>query len=317
MDLYRNHRAPLIIAIVLGLSISSVGCNEKGGGKADTKAKANTEVKAEVSKVVATVNGEPIFQSELDDYRTARHIPAGDANDKELLDELVTQKVVYQNAIKEKLDKDPKIAKELEQMRTRILLSAAVRKAMSDVKITDQELHAEYDKLKQGMDSTEYKASHILVKDEAQAKKIIAQLDKGADFADLAKKYSTDPSAKKGGELGWFNTKQMVPQFSQALSQLEKGSYTKEPVKTRFGWHVIKLEDKRQAEPPAFDDIKARLERMLKQQKVRDYIQGLKDKADISIKIETNKPEMKKPDDAKEQKGDAQEKEKTETTTSK
>jgi len=317
MDLYKYHRAPLIIAIVLGLSFSSVGCNEKGGGKADTKAKANTEVKAKDSKVVATVNGEPIFQSELDDYRTARHIPPGRADDKKLLDDLVTQKVVYQNAIKEKLDKDPKIAKELAQMRTRILLSAAVRKAMSDIKVTEQELHAEYDKLKQGMDSTEYKASHILVKDEAQAKKIIAQLGKGADFADLAKKYSTDPSSKKGGELGWFNPKQMVPQFSQALSQLEKGSYTKVPVKTRFGWHIIKLEDKRQAEPPAFDDIKARLERMLKQQKVRDDIQGLKDKADISIKIETNEPEMKKPDDAKEQKGDAQEKEKAETTTSK
>jgi peptidyl-prolyl cis-trans isomerase C len=140
------------------------------------------------------------------------------------------------------------------------------------------------------MVSPEYKASHILVNEEEQARKIIEQLNQGANFAELAREHSTDSSGKDGGDLGWFLPQQMVAPFGQAVGQLEKGSYTSEPVKTQFGWHVIKLEDSRQAEPPAFEEVMGRLEQMLQQRQIGEYIQALKDSADISIKGKADVP---------------------------
>lgn len=275
MDLLHNRRTPFFFALVLGLTLgTTVGCNEKGGKTSETKVKQG--------EVVATVNGETITEGELNDYRSARPDSAGQ-NDEALLDELVTQKVIYQDALRKNLEKDPEVLRELEQMRIRVLVSAAVRKTITDTQITDEELQAEYDQLKERMVSTEYKASHILVKEEEQARNIIEKIKKGEDFAKLAKEHSIDPSGQNGGDLGWFNPQQMVPPFSQAVGQLEKGSYTSEPVKTQFGWHVIKLEDKRQSEPPALEEIKGRLVQMLKQRQIRDYIQSLKDQAKISI----------------------------------
>lgn len=293
MKIPHKYKSPLILTLVLGLSIGTVGCNEKGGESAKTK--------GDQSKVVAIVNGATITQNDLDDYRSAHPNPSAQ-NDKALLEDLVMQKVVYQEALKDKMDQDPKIAREIERSRTNILLSAFVRKTMGNIKVTDEELHAEYDKLKDRMSPPEYKARHILVKDEEQAKKIIAELDKGADFAALAKKYSNDSSAKDGGDLGWFNPRQMVPQFSMAVAKLQKGEYTKEPVQSQFGWHIIKLEDMRQSEPPAFDTMKDRLETMLKQSKTRDYFQTLKGKAKITIEGEKNEAAVAKESEAKDEK---------------
>lgn len=280
MMLFNNHKTPLSLALMLGLSLGLVGCNQEGD-------------KTQQGKVVATVNGEAITEADLGTYRSTHSGPARGQTDEALLDELVTQKVVYQEALRLKMDKDPEVMRDLEQLRTSLLASAVVRKAMADNPVSEEELHAEYDKLKDRMVAPEFKASHILVKDEELAKKLIKQLDKGADFAKLAKEHSTDSSAKNGGDLGWFNPQQMVPPFSQAVAQLEKGSYTKAPVKTQFGWHIIKLEDSRKAEPPAFEDVQARLEQMLKQRKIRDYIQALKDKANIAIEGEAKAPAAK------------------------
>lgn len=276
MDLYNNRKTALFLALVLGLSLGSVGCDQKGDKTAGTSVPQG--------KVVATVNGEAITEGELDAYRTSRPGPGRGQSDEALLDELVTQKVVYQEALRLQLDKDPEVIRDLEQLRTSLMASAVVRKQMTDNPVTEEELQAEYDKLKDSMVSPEYKASHILVKEEELAKKLIAQLNQGADFAKLAQEHSTDGSGKNGGDLGWFSPQQMVQPFSQAVVQLEKGSYTKEPVQTQFGWHIIKLEDSRQAEPPAFEEVKVRLDQMLKQRKVRDYIQALKDKAEIAMK---------------------------------
>jgi peptidyl-prolyl cis-trans isomerase C len=277
MELLHNRRTPLLIALVLGLSLGTVGCNGNG------EKTGETETKEGLGKVIATVNGEPITESELLEYRSTRRGTAGAQERQVMLDELITQKVVYQDALSQKLDKDPEVAKELEQLRKRVLLSAAVRKAMKEAQVTDEELRAEYDKLKERMVAPEYKASHILVKEEEQARQLIEQLNQGADFAALAKEHSTDASGKRGGDLGWFSPQQMVPPFSQTVAQLEKGSYTSEPVKTQFGWHVIMLEDQRQSEPPAFEETRDRLEQMLKQRKVRDQFSALKEKANISI----------------------------------
>ncbi len=309
MDLLPNHRTPLFLALVLGLSLSTVGCNESADKASDTKVSQG--------EVVATVNGEPITSVDLKEYGGARPDPSQVQNQEALLDELITQTVIYQDALRQNLDKDPEVLKELEQLRTRVLVSAAVRKAMEDAPITDEALRAEYDNLKDRMVAPEYKASHILVAEEEQARKLIEQLNQGADFAQLAREHSTDSSAQNGGDLGWFNPQQMVPPFSQALAQLEKGSHSKEPVRTQFGWHVIKLEDSRQSEPPAFEEIKGRLEQMLKQRQIGDYIQAVKDKADISIKGEGDAPAVEKSEDTTAEESASADEEKTEDSSTK
>lgn len=298
MDSLHWKKSSIVPVMFLGLAFGLAGCNEKGGEA--------TGVLGE-GKVVATVNGEKITETALNEYRSLRprNVPGDD--DEALLDELVTQTVATQQAIKDNLDKEPEVAQELELLRIRVLASALVRKVMKDTTVSDEELMAEYEQLKARMISTEYKASHILVKDEQLAKDLIKQLNEGADFAELAKENSTDASKQQGGDLGWFNAKQMVAPFSEAVAQLEKGSYSREPVKTQFGWHIIRLEDSRVTEAPALHTIKPRLEQMIKQNKVREYIQSLKDKAQITITSKADKPEVKKPDEAVEKKEDASE----------
>lgn len=279
MDHFPSRHTPIFLTLMLGLALGSTGCSEQGGKAAGQK-----------SEVIATVNGEPVTEAELTEYSRVRSDSVREQNREALLDDLITQKVVYQDALRRKLDEDPEVLRELEMLRTRVLASAAVRKAMAETRISDEELSAEYEQLKGRMVAPEYKASHILVAEEEQAKKIIGQLNQGADFAQLAREHSTDASGKAGGDLGWFNPQQMVPPFAQAVGQLEKGSYTSEPVKTQFGWHVIRLDDSRQAEPPALEAIKGRLEQMLKQRRMGEYVQGLKDSAEIAITATADAP---------------------------
>lgn len=287
MDHFPSRHTPIFLTLVLGLALGSAGCSEQGGNTAGQK-----------SEVVATVNGEPVTEAELTEYSRVRSDSVRVQNREALLDDLITQKVVYQDALRRKLDEDPEVLRELEMLRTRVLASAAVRKTMEETRISDEELSAEYEQLKGRMVAPEYKASHILVAEEAQARKIIGQLNQGADFAQLAREHSTDASGKAGGDLGWFNPQQMVPPFAQAVGQLEMGSYTSEPVRTQFGWHVIRLDDSRQAEPPALEAIKGRLEQMLKQRRMGEYIQALKESAEIAITATADAPAAQPPQES-------------------
>jgi len=145
-------------------------------------------------------------------------------------------------------------------------------------------LQALYDSDIKELKLKELKARHILVKEKTQAEQIITELDLGGDFAKLAEKHSTDAgSAKKGGELGWFRPQQMVAEFSNAALLLDKGKYTKVPVQSQFGWHIIKLEDSRDVAPPTFEQVKPKLAQALKQKRVAEYIQSLEKKADIKV----------------------------------
>ena len=147
--------------------------------------------------------------------------------------------------------------------------------------VTDAQLKAEYDGLKSKMGGTEYKARHILVETEDQAKAIIENLKKGAKFEELAKQ-SKDPGSKEnGGEAGWSAAGAYVPPFAEALTKLAKGKYTEAPVKTDFGWHVIQLEDSRPLEAPAFESLKSQLSQRANQQLVEKMIEGLRTKAKV------------------------------------
>jgi peptidyl-prolyl cis-trans isomerase C len=233
--------------------------------------------------VLATVNGKSITQQDYDQF-LRDNTKSGNASKEQVLNELISRELVYQDALKQGIDKDPELLGKLEQLKLNLILSAALDKAMNSAELGDDQLKKLYDERVANFNVKEYKASHILLKNKSDAEKVITELDMGGDFAELAKKKSTGPTGKKGGDLGWFAPQQMVPEFSSAVSQMEKGNYTKQPVKTKFGWHVIKLEDTRQAEPPSFDSVKPQLQRMVQQQRANEYLQSLKAKADITVK---------------------------------
>ena len=162
--------------------------------------------------------------------------------------------------------------------------------------VTDAEIKAEYDSKVAGENGTEYKARHILVKTEAEAKKLIAELDKGADFAKLANKHSLDAKeSQNGGDLGWFVAGQMVAPFSEAVAKLEKGKYTKTPVQTQFGWHVILREDSRAQTPPSLESVKEQLMPYLQRKKVQTMVETLRKQAKVEILVPLTDEKPKAP----------------------
>ncbi len=238
---------------------------------------------ADTSAVVATVNGSPITANMLDRYQQQRQgrMPGANQNRKALLEELISLELASQDGVRQGVDKQPDVYAQIEQQRRAVIASAAFQHQMEQNPITDEELKALYDEKAQA--GNEYKARHILVKSKEEAEKLIAELDKGADFAELARQHSTGPSGKNGGDLGWFAPQSMVKPFAEAVTGMEKGSYTKEPVQTQFGWHIIKLEDTRGTNPPPYEQVKPQLEMMVRNQRVQNYIQSLRQQADISI----------------------------------
>lgn len=207
-----------------------------------------------------------------------------------LIDELIRRELLIQEAKKKKLDQSDDIAQKLATIKDSLLTQAAVDDYLKSYPITDADLKAEYDKQVGGAGGgTEFKARHILVKTEAEAKAVIAKLDKGGDFVELAKTESTGPSKTQGGDLGWFSAKQMVAPFSEAVAALENGKYTKTPVKTQFGWHIIIREDSRQQTPPPFEAVKSQLEPIVKREKLTSYLDSLRSGATVKILIEAEK----------------------------
>lgn len=241
-------------------------------------------------KPVAIVNGKPITQEIYKHYleqankQRRGQNATGNIPREAIVNELVNRELLYQKAVKEKVEKNPEVAFQLEQLRINMMIQGLLNKVATSKPVTDADLKKEYDARIGGNDAMEYSARHILLKTEEEAKTVIAELDSGSDFAELAKKKSTGPSAKDGGNLGWFNPGQMVPPFSQAVAQMKKGTYSKTPVKTQFGWHVIKLEDTRKPEPPKFEDVKNQLQMVVQNRRIQDYIENLRKSAKVEIK---------------------------------
>jgi peptidyl-prolyl cis-trans isomerase C len=204
--------------------------------------------------------------------------------------------VAAQEGEKRDLATNPDVQTALELQRLMILSNAALQSIANDAPPTDDELKEAYEKFKEQAQRAEYKARHILVDDQAKAEALIKQLDenKGEGFDKLAKENSLGPTAEKGGDLGWFDARQMVKPFADAVGTLEPGSYTEQPVQTQFGWHVILLEDTRTAEPPTFEEAKPTLEAAVKRQKVADALNKLRQEA----KVDLNQDVVKLKEDA-------------------
>jgi peptidyl-prolyl cis-trans isomerase C len=204
--------------------------------------------------------------------------------DENVRDVLITNELLSQEAVKLGLDKSAEVQALLDLQHKDTLGKLLLENFASTHAIANDRIQAEYDKLKAKLGDTEYKSRHILVDNEKLANEIIAKLEgkKPEKFEDLVKKYSKDPgSATKGGELGWMAPANLVPEFSNAMTSLKKGEFTKKPVKTEFGWHIIQLEDTRKLEFPSFDQLKGRIASQLLQQDLRVYLTDLKDKAKI------------------------------------
>lgn len=276
------------IVLMLGLGLLA-GCQAQTTG---TTAKNSTSAAAPSSPTVATVNGQPITQAELDVYRNTRagQMPNVTLSNKALVQELIDMHLLEQAAVKQGLANKPQIQAQLGQDRANILIQALLREKFGSKKYPEAELRKQYHQMVAQASGREYKARHILVKTEAKAKKIITQLNQGANFAELAKKDSIAPSAPKGGELGWFTAQTMVTPFAKAVEKLKKGQYTKTPVHTRFGWHIILLQDTRKLTPPPFDQVKSRIESLLTQQAIQQYVQKLRSHAKIKVELHPNSP---------------------------
>lgn len=276
-----------ILAIAIAGALAMGGCNNQGGAGSGQAAAPAASAKAPVAAapavkpedLAATVNGKAIAKSALDMQRRGPH-DAG--SDEKILDELISRELLRQEAEKENLTADPASAEKLDSMMRIAYSQIAAEHFMKGVNVGDEELKKEYDQRTASMKSAEYKARHILVDNEAAAKDIIAKLQKGAKFDELAKKQSIDPGSKtKGGDLGWFGAQQMVAPFSSAVAALKNGEITQTPVQTQFGWHVIQREDSREQQPPPFDAVKDQIKMMLQSQKLQQHIADLKAKAKI------------------------------------
>ena len=282
----------LLLAAVVGLA-ALTGCNKSPdqGGKPATSGAAKTSTAPAAAEPVAVVNGTVIDKDTLDAYikqRNASRPDAGPDDTKAALDELISREVIYQDALAKGLDKKPEIVAELENQKRNILANIAIRQHIESTPITDEALKKEYESHLGTMGAKEYKAKHVLVKTEDEAKAIIADLDKGGDFAAIAKEKSIDTgSGQNGGDLGWFDPKQMVKPFADAVTSMEKGTYTKTSVQSQFGWHVILAEDSRDVAPPEFDKVKENVRGVMRNKQIKDYLEGLKTKAKVEIKLVT------------------------------
>jgi peptidyl-prolyl cis-trans isomerase C len=249
-----------------------------------TAATAQTaEQKAPALKPV-TVNGKPIPKARLDfiaKQRAAQGQPDNEQARKAILDNLITQEVVAQEADRRGFSKSADVRAQLELVRQQVLAQALVQDHLKTHPIKDEEMLAEYNKVKASRGDKEYKARHILVDKDTEANEIIAQLKKGTKFEDLAKQ-SKDPGSKdKGGDLDWNTPATFVKPFAEALSKLEKGKYTETPVQTQFGWHVIQLDDVRPIQFPAYDTVKQQLLARMQEQEVQKFVSELRSKAKI------------------------------------
>lgn len=236
-------------------------------------------------KSTALVNGVSIPQARVD-LRVKIATTQGQADSPELRkairEDMISLEVLAQEAKKMGLDKDPEVIQQTELAQQSVLVSAFVQDYAKTHQISEDQLKLEYDKLKVNLGKSEYNVRHILVETEDEAKAIIAQLGKKGKFDKIAKEKSKDAgSAEKGGSLGWAVPSNFVPPFANALLSLKKGTYTKEPVKSQFGWHIIKLDDVRDLKVPSFEELKPQILQRLQQQSIQEYIAELRSKAKI------------------------------------
>ena len=264
----------LVLALVLG------GCAEQPDAEPP---EANPFGEARV----ATINGAPLYASVFDAYAVARlQKSMDDLSDEErdgLLEEMIQFQLLAGAAVDAGLPQELEIAIDLELQRLQTLSRLMATRHLDENPATSIELQDAYEQNIDQLSGPQYKARHILLEQEAEAAAIIGELDGGADFAQLAMERSTGPSGPNGGDLGWFSADTMVEPFANAVRSMEAGTYSQQPVQTRFGWHVILLEEMEDRAPPGLEAVRADITSVVEQQKVETYLNSLREQAEIVI----------------------------------
>ena len=234
---------------------------------------------------VAIVNGKPIPKERVEVLKDQVQRSGREVNaemEGQIKEEVIAREIFMQEAQKRGLEASADYKAQMELARQTILIRELFNDYQTKNPVTDAEIKAEYDKFVAANSGKEYKASHILVEKEDEAKAIIASLKKGAKFADIAKKQSKDPgSGANGGDLDWANPSSYVSEFTEALIKLSKGQMTQTPVKSQFGWHIIRLDDTRNAQLPKLDEVKPQVAQQLQQQKLAKFQEDLRAKAKV------------------------------------
>ena len=249
-------------------------------------AQTSAPAPAQGDPVVARVNGSELHRSDVVAARQmlppqVQQMPFEQVYPL-LLDRMVTEMVVAQAGRKQKLADDPEVKKKMAQIQDQVIEEVYLNRYLKTA-LTEDKIKARYAQFaKEQKPQEQVNARHILVKTEDEAKAVIAELKKGADFATIAKQKSTDPGSKdNGGDLGWFGKDEMVPEFADAAFKLQKGQFTETPVKTQFGYHVIKVEDRRTAPPPTLEEARPQLVAMLQRQLYEAKIKELRSGAKV------------------------------------
>ena len=278
----------LSVVMVSAMAVSSISCNNKK--EAAVKGGDSGPVLAKINNTEITLSD---FNERLKEYPSVAHGGTLDIETKKgFLDNLIVRELLYQEAVKSGLDKEKETAEILEEMKKRILVEKFFKKELEEnIKISEEELKKYYDEHpEEAKAPVEVKASHILLKTREEAESVLKKLKAGSKFEDIAKTSSIDTGSKdRGGDLGYFHSGVMVPEFEDTALKLQKGE-TSGIVETRFGFHIIKLTDKRAGKAKSFDEAKVELEQNLikkkKKEKFDSLVAGLKSKASITIKEE-------------------------------
>jgi peptidyl-prolyl cis-trans isomerase C len=234
----------------------------------------------DLGEVIVTVDGESISEPMLAYYSRSRaQKDTADLSEEErdgLMEELIQLRLIANAAEASDTLTDSEFLAEIELQRLQLVARRQITNHLQDNPVTDAELQATYEANLEQFAGEQYKARHILVEAEQEAIDIIAELQQGADFQELARERSTGPSGPNGGDLGWFEADRMVPPFASAVREMEAGSFSEAPVQTRFGWHVIFLEERSDARAPGLDAVRADVTQLVEQQKVENYLEELR-----------------------------------------
>jgi len=246
----------------------------------------NSSALAEEPKVIVGVDNFNLNTMHFA-YFAAKQTPDGEPTAEQqikLLNELVNTFILSNSAEGQALAQQPDLAAAIDVSRARLITQALIENTLENSPVTDDEINAVYDEKYAGKTKQEFKARHILVKTEDEAKALIKQLDGGADFAQLAKEHSTGPSSSAGGDLGWFEKDMMVKPFADAVASMSNGTHSSSPVKTQFGWHIILREDAKDLGAVELAQVKDDIISSLRTQKLRSLINKLRENAKVEVK---------------------------------
>lgn len=285
----------LLMTAVLGIAITgfqnqaAAAKEDKAAAKAKTEAAAPAAADGPMVKLgnptVAEVNGDQIKRSDVLNFignlpEQVRQMPIENLFPL-ALEQVINNKIVGVKADSAKLEADPEVKKLMDQAKGQIVRNVYVERQVKENLSEKKLLKAYEEMLTKVGDVQETHARHILVDSETKAREVIKKLDDGAKFEDLAKEYSSGPSKENGGDLGYFAKTEMVPEFADAAFAIDAGKYSKDPVKTQFGWHVIKVEDRRKRAEPKFEEVKPQLEQQMRQQVLAELLQKWQKEAKI------------------------------------